>query len=164
MFRMFDFLKKNRVKEETVPKLWAEKRALELFNEWKQGAGLLDVAREAYKGIGKLEKPLETLEPEERDAFLAQAYNVSKNTAFIKIIQDIADEQIRKSFEDADSFHTMEFGRATVNGAYLVRERIGQYASEYEATIKEKEESVAGAEPNPSSDGTEGATIAGIIN
>ena len=79
---------------------------------------------------------IESMSQQKREAFLKDALDLSENHTLKKIINTIIREQSDFSIKRASTWQQVIFGRATINGADLVRERIELLASEYKKMVE----------------------------
>lgn len=108
------------------------------FEEKKKNVTLTDLVREKLKGFnphlldtslysGNIDLTpsiLDDLPEEGEDIFLKKSKDLAENTALQHIIDYICRNQILFSAQYAVGKEEMDFGKATINGATLVKEEI----------------------------------------
>ncbi len=101
-------------------------------DEHQQGVQLL--LQEQLKGISLDQiTELDKLEGKKHRDFCKYAFTTYNNPFFKEIVKSLVYAQVLFSVNYAESYDTVTFGRATVNGVSLMEELFAKYAREYES-------------------------------
>jgi hypothetical protein len=111
------------------------------FEAYKSTLDIKDLIRERFKGVRLnryddntiLENHLGSLEDENtRLAFLSKAYDIIKNNdAFKIVVESLLVQSEHQAALFSEDMPSVNFNRATCNGAMLVEEELGRLSSMY---------------------------------
>jgi hypothetical protein len=96
---------------------------------------LTDLIREKFKGISKVDF-YGNMDENDKRAFEEQSMQLHKNKALNLILDELVASQIEYLAKEAQTMQEVSFGRATINGLELLREKIAQLNAEYEQHLK----------------------------
>lgn len=93
----------------------------------------------ARKQVGSVDLDtswIDEMPKQERNTILTEAHDILYKESLDKIINELANRQIRHIAQEAGSFEEMNFGRGTLNGINLLKEELESldsiYASEHQ--------------------------------
>jgi len=119
-----------------------------LFEDYKSTLGVKDLIRERLKGIKPnnpedntvLQNYLNSLDNNERLAFLSKAHEIVKNKTFRIVVESQIIESEHKAMVQAEDMNQVNFNRATINGLMLIEEELiglsGMYQEEKDGLEK----------------------------
>lgn len=104
------------------------------LTEELQRLSLSDAIRRRYNSIEAIIaiKKLEDLPVEEREAYVAEAYTLSNSETLRYLMDLISNNLIEGIATKAENEEQMFFGRASLNGIYLLEEMIALLSGEYQ--------------------------------
>ena len=107
------------------------------FEAYKKTLTIIDLVREQLAGFNPRLLDTEDDLPEvlgdieNQEEFLSKCKSLKDNYALDTILDYICRNQVMYSAKEANTLETINFGRATVNGASLCREEVARLAAVY---------------------------------
>lgn len=103
------------------------------------GGDLIDLSRRASQLLTSEATEPSLASPEERLAWLGKMVTLDTSKELEWLMADISAEQKTLSFEEARNEKSLEWGRATLNGLMLLRDRLRAYHNEFDDVTKKAE-------------------------